>query len=305
MPRSGRPPVTQPVVMEALHRLYTPAGVSSAAIAKDTGLDHRQVSSVIHKFLQRGIVFGAFSGRMARAFIVEADRDAATAAWREKLLVPRHVRRREAAATTPKAPKPETFASKITAALHACTDPLGATLDHLRESSGVPLDRVVHATHRLIYRGQAFTVSCKPFSRYFATKEARDSAEPAVLEHVAVLRAEVKRATAQRAQDKRTERLHADDAFRERRRDVNRKSYKKNAKPAKAKPPKAKPIVLAPAKPKTPEQQTRARWAKQEAIVPPSVKVTVCPGFTPRTFAPPPFFRGEFSNEWRQLRGAA
>jgi hypothetical protein len=28
------------------------------------------------------------------------------------------------------------------------------------------------------------------------------------------------------------------------------------------------------------------------------------PGYVPRTFAPPPFFRGEYMTEWQHLRSA-
>jgi hypothetical protein len=46
----------------------------------------------------------------------------------------------------------------------------------------------------------------------------------------------------------------------------------------------------------------RNAWGNAPVVVPPHVKVTVCPGYVPRTFRPPEFFRGDYTNEWHQLR---
>lgn len=181
--------------------------------------------------------------------------------------------------------------------LAADTSPLGMTYPQVVEASGLDRRRCSSALRLLKLSGRCFSTGVHRFDRFFYATEARmEACKDAVAARLVVVR---KQRKAEQSR-KHRERLRAAAAA--------QAPEPKAAKPKreKAARKKAAPKVVA-AKPapvtirKTPAQ----KWSDAEPIRPPGLKVTVCPGYVPLTFRPPPFFRGEYLTEWQQLRERA
>jgi hypothetical protein len=97
---------------------------------------------------------------------------------------------------------------------------------------------------------------------------------------------------------------HTRERNREKERRVRAAAAARNPKP-KA-PPKAMTIVKKPAQNApvhVPTKKKADAWKDAPVVIPPTVKVQKLPGYKPRTFAPPPWFKGEFQREWAEKRG--
>ena len=171
------------------------------------------------------------------------------------------------------------------------TSPLGMTFREVLNESGLERTQCSSGLHLLKLSGRCFSTGIHRDDRFFyATQERMDACAEAVAARLVEVRKQ------------RQER----DKLKQRAREQRRRANTQKAvpvKPASAKAaPKAKTAMPAPV---TVRKTAAQRWAQAEPIIPPGVKVTVCPPCQPRTFTPPPFFRGEYLTEWRQLRGAA
>jgi hypothetical protein len=232
--------------------------------------------------------------------------------------------------------RPDTNRVPIRRAMAECNEPLGATHAWLVERTGMDPALLKQTTYKMNKDGHLWSVMRYGKSHYFATPEARDAAEPAVLEHFkaeAVAQA-LKTLQSRRARDRArsARRVAQQRARRERENEAKRRRYAEQAevraatkarvkasreakkaakkageakveKPANPKRPKFKDIVIAKPKPVKTEDAARLKWADQPAIIPPSVKVQRLPGCPVRTrFEPPAWFRGEWLAEWRELR---
>lgn len=177
--------------------------------------------------------------------------------------------------------------------LAADTSPLGMTHAGVREAAGLEPRQVTSALGILKIDGKCFSIgSGRHDIFYYATAERMESCRPAVEAHLVGLRAKRKAAAKERQRE-------ADKRYRARMGLPERTPRVAKPKPAPA--PKPVPLAAPVTIRKTPAQ----KWSDAEPIVPKGVKVTVCPGYVPRTFRPPPFFRGDFTNEWQQLRERA
>lgn len=170
-----------------------------------------------------------------------------------------------------------TVQAAIVQAIESCTDPLGALHGYLMERTGLTDRQVIKAIYTLRAKQVVFAVEMPSASRYFSSASARDAAAPAAR---AAREAEIK----------------------ERRR-ANNKAYAERVRKDRTEPRAASAggVAAAPVTVrKTPAQQ----WANANAIVPPHVKVTKCPGYVGRQFEPPKWFRGPFTEEWIHLRAS-
>jgi hypothetical protein len=218
----------------------------------------------------------------------------------------------------------------IRRAMSECNEPLGATHAWLVEKTGMDPALLKQTTYKMNKDGVLWSVNRYGKSHYFATPEARDATEPAVLEHFKAEAAAqaLKTLQARRARDRArsARRVAQRRAMRELENEMKRRRYaeqaeiraaakarvkasreakKAEAKTAKPKRPKFKDIVISQPKPAKAEVAARLKWADQEPVIPPGVKVQRVPGCPARTrFEPPAWFRGEWLAEWRELRAA-
>jgi hypothetical protein len=140
-------------------------------------------------------------------------------------------------------------------------------------------------------------------ARYFATTERMEQCRPAYEVHMDAVWVA------------RLENLRANHAAAARRRAAKLRELRppKPTKPPKvvkaAKAPKAskqaaqpklgKDLVVPAYSPKP----AAPKWKDIPAIIPAGVKVQKLPGYQPRTFEPPKWFKGELTREWAELRG--
>jgi outer membrane biosynthesis protein TonB len=174
-----------------------------------------------------------------------------------------------------------------------------------------------------VREGELFSVPAFKYSRYFLSAEARDAATPAVRAHLAAEQAARDQLSLERARERDRQRgpakVEKDRARRAALRAANQKPPKVKAekppkppKPVNAKPPKAakppkpakqpkagKDLVVPSDRPK----QTAPKWKDMPVVIPPTVKVQKLPGYKPRTFEPPQWFKGDLLREWAELRG--
>lgn len=315
--RTGRPAVLRPSILMALASCQNPLGMTCVDIANATNWKHELVKQTLYRMVRDdGRVFTLGSYEDTHYFGSEEKREEARAAFgvymaalvaeRKRIAVEGDKRRHRARAkrlqalkpTNPKAAKqkvPEKPRVKardaLLAAIQDSSDPLGLSIETLRGLNLFHGKSLFKALEMLAGRGLIFVHGFRNWRRYFANAAARDAAAPML------------------------EKLQDENAARLRREQNDRKNAAKSAKraaapkpakqpkPVKAKP--AKPIqrqVFARPAPVTVKSQKHPNFKDLPAIVPAHVKVTRCPGFVPRTFAPPPFFKGELSREWQQLR---
>jgi hypothetical protein len=189
--------------------------------------------------------------------------------------------------------KPDSLRSKLRAALAGITSSLGATNEELKLATGmdaVILSRVVHCLSKskqihMVHRGR--------HTRYFATQEARDAAVPEVNAMADAIKTATRAINDARKAARYYERIKA-----------------RPPKPARApKPPKivkpAKAKMCMPANVTVKARASHASFKDQSAIIPPHVKVQVCPSGkdTRFTFHPPKGWIGEISKQWSLLKG--
>jgi hypothetical protein len=209
---------------------------------------------------------------------------------RERERAEREKAMRPVQAAKPKMPKQPKTIKKNSARkallemIRAFDDPLGMSLDDLKARGVEAGSSTFKSLDILIGRGLVFDHGIRHWRRLFADQAKRDAAVPILTrmqaENAAILR---------RIQD---EKKNAKQI-------AARRAKPKQPKPAKVVPVKqARQVFLRPSV----KQPTRADFKDLPAIVPEHVKVTRCPGFVPRTFAPPPFFKGELTREWQELR---
>lgn len=317
MSRTGRPAFVRPAICAAIAACTDPLGMSCSEIAASIGRDPHTVSQTLFRLRKDKAVFPLGEGRDIRYFATTELRDAATAAYQAFMsdVIAQRIERAEKTKREctkrykaklkkvgPKqprkgpAPRKDTAQAKILAAVQACSDPLGMTMDDVRALAFTSPKAMFKALERLAEKGQVHTHGYRNWRRYFAWAEARDKAGP----------------TLAKMQDDA-----ADERIRLQR--ETRPKVEKQPKPPKApKPPK--PIKVKP--PKKPKQEfkrperkvmpatvtlrsvSRADFKNAEAIIPASLKITKCPPCQLRTFRPPEWFKGEFQREWQQLRAS-
>lgn len=184
--------------------------------------------------------------------------------------------------------------------LEADTSQLGMTYPQLVEASGLDGRQCSSALTLLKRAGLCFSTGIHRFDRFFyASAERMETCKPAVDARLELVREQRRQATAEarrRQENARRERLGLPPL---------KATPGPRIKPKAEKPPKAAkapaPKVL-PAAPMSKEARARKAWREAQPVIPPTVRVTVCPGYVPRTFRPPPFFRGDYLTEWQQLR---
>lgn len=173
------------------------------------------------------------------------------------------------------------------------TRPLGMTHAEVREATGLEPRQVTSALGILKHDGKCFSLgSGRHDISYFATAARMASCRPAFDARLVTLRAQRKAAAKERQRE-------ADKRYRARMGLPEPKPRVVKAKPV----PAPKQMLLA--SPVTIRKTPAQKWSDAEPIRPPGLKVTVCPGYVPLTFRPPPFFRGEYLTEWQQLRERA
>lgn len=315
--RTGRPAVLRPSILMALASCPNPLGMTCVDIANATNWKHELVKQTLYRMGCDGLVFtlgaykdthyfgsaekreearAAFDVYMA-ALVAERKRIAAAGDRRRKIRA-RAKRLKTVSPANLKTSKQKSAAKPrvkardaLLAAIQDSSDPLGLSIETLRGLNLFHGKSLFKALEMLAGRGLIFMHGFRNWRRYFASAAARDAAAPML------------------------EKLQDENAARLRREQNDRKNAAKSAKraaaPKPAKQPKpvrakpAKPIqrqVFARPAPVIVKSQKHPNFKDLPAIVPANVKVTRCPPFVPRTFAPPPFFKGELSREWQQLR---
>jgi sRNA-binding protein len=179
--------------------------------------------------------------------------------------------------------------------LAADTSPLGMTFEQVMEASGLGQRQCSAALQLLKRAGRCFSNGIHRFDRFFyASAERMEACRPAVDARLAEVsearRAEERRKNAANARSKRAAARKAKEA----------------PQPKEKAAPKQKPAKVAkPAKPANVQirKPPKVKWSDAPVVVPDDVKVTVCPGCTPRSFAPPPEFKGPLVREWERRRG--
>jgi hypothetical protein len=194
-----------------------------------------------------------------------------------------------------------------TAAVHALlvadTSQIGMTHGELVSATGFDTLRVTAALRILRLSGRMFMLGKLHDSRYFATAERQEQCRPAYEAHMAAVGVA------------RLANLRANHAAAARRRAAKLRELRP---PKPTKPPK---VVKAAKAPKVSKQAAQAKlgkdlvvpayspkpaapkWKDIPAIIPAGVKVQKLPGYQPRTFEPPKWFKGELLREWAELRG--
>lgn len=181
--------------------------------------------------------------------------------------------------------------------LAADTSPLGMTSQQVLRACSLEPKQCTAALYLLKQSGRCFSNGIHHSDRFFyATQERMEACREAVAARLVEVRKqrriEMNRKHAQRARE------------REARKPKPEKAPKAKASPAQ------KPKREKPAKPATPatvhiSSAPRRKWDSAPVVVPEHVKVQEIPGYVPRTFAPPPFFKGSYTREWEELRGCA
>lgn len=185
--------------------------------------------------------------------------------------------------------------------LAADTSPLGMTSQQVLRACGLEPKQCTAALYLLKQSGRCFSSGIHHSDRFFyATAERMEACREAVAARLVEVRkqrrAEMNRKHAQRARERLARKPKPEKAPKP------AKSPKAKAAPKPKREKPAKPAgVTAPVHISS---APRRRWDAAPVVVPAHVKVTVCQGYVPRTFAPPPFFRGEYLTEWQQLRSA-
>jgi HAMP domain-containing protein len=201
-----------------------------------------------------------------------------------------------------------TARAPISAALAACTDPLGATHGWLIEQTGADAGCLKATVHRMVAAGEIFAIKRFKDSRYFLSADQRDAAAPAVLGFFAALdqQRRQRQLESQRRRDKARAKarytprakMAPEIAEAARAAERDRRQAKRPQKPPKPpKPPKTaapKPATPKVAKPPAPKpaakranvtitvNRTRAWWdASAEPVITSKTKVTIAP--------PPPY----------------
>jgi hypothetical protein len=169
-------------------------------------------------------------------------------------------------AAPPGAPKGANTAL-IFAAIQAYDGKPGATHPHLVKATGLTARQVSKGLASLVATKRLFSAAHKGVRHYFVSVEARDAGAAAFRE--------------------------AEDRAIAERREKRRQS------------PAARPLKLGVNAPVQIGSAPRKAWANAPVVVPGDVKVTVCPGYVPRTFEPPPEFKGAFTREWERRRQGA
>jgi hypothetical protein len=169
----------------------------------------------------------------------------------------------EAPAAPPGPPKGANTAL-IFAAIQAYDGKPGATHPHLVKATGLTARQVSKGLTSLVATKRLFSAGHKGVCHYFVSAEARDAG-------AAAFREAEDRAIAERREKRRTS-----PAVRPLKRGVNA------------------PVQLGSA--------PRKAWGSAQPVNPNGVEPTVCPGYVPRSFTPPPEFKGEFTREWERRR---
>lgn len=311
MSRTGRPAFVRPAIRMAIVACANPIGLSCSEIAAATGRDPHTVSQTLFRLREDGLVFALGDGRDIRYFGTPELRDAAIPTYQDFMAGVIAERKAKSEATkrectrrykaklkkaVPKqprrgpAPRNDTAEAKILAAVKACTEPLGMTMEEVRGLDLTSPRAMFKALERLIGKGKVFTHGFRNWRRYFATAEARDKAAPML----------------SRMQDAwADERIKLQRASRGK---VEKAPKPKQPKPVKSKAPKKQEFKRPERKtmpaPVTVRTISRAAFKDAEAIIPAGLKITKCPPCQPRTFRPPEWFKGDFQREWAQLRAS-
>jgi hypothetical protein len=270
-----RPEPKWPAVLEAIKACPDPMGATHAWLTEHTGLGNRAVTMALHKLTTR--LETVFVLRHPSRYFASVEARAAAG------ILMKHAAEEARARKQYRQPG---VTDAVLAELRASTEPMGITRRALRIKIDAAHMTVWKATHRLLVSGQIFSLGSSTGERLFATAAARDAAAPVFAKAEAEARVARKRARQARRQE--------------------RAAAKRPPKPVKvAKAPT--PAVPKPQKQwvQAPVQMRKApktNFKDLPAIVPPGVKVMKCPGYTPRTFAPPSWFKGELTREWQQLR---
>lgn len=178
--------------------------------------------------------------------------------------------------------------------LCADTSPLGMTSKQVLEACGLESKQCTAALYLLKQSGRCFSNGIHHVDRFFyATQERMDACREAVAARLVEVRkqrrTENNRKHAQRARE-RLARLPKPEKA------PKPPKPKASPKPKREKPAKPAPVHISSA--------PRRKWDSAPVVVPDHVKVQEIPGYVPRTFAPPPFFKGSYTREWEELRGA-
>lgn len=313
MKPTGKPGAQRFAAVAAITASESPIGVAMVDILPICGGTAKALSRLLAHMVAGGQLFSIGRHRDMRYFPTAEKRDAAGPAYAEhmaKLTAQRKQNRidnrmqtaeRRRAKVSRKVGRPAgksgTVISKVLEIVLRCRDPLGVPPAGFAEIVGKKVT-VIKSLEQLVDRQQVFVWGYRNWRRFFASAEARDAAAPLL----------------QQMQLEATKKQRADYS-------AARWIAKKAAMPPKVKPvkspkepkqrvaaqPKAekgsKPLAKAAQPAPVVIKKPRVNFKDMPAIVPETVKVTKCPGYTPRTFAPPPFFKGEYQREWAELRG--
>lgn len=213
--------------------------------------------------------------------------------------------------------RPPTMRSRLIEILLADESPTGMTHGQLMSAMGFAdrrsLSSVIGKAHEF---GRIFAIGKLKDMRYFGTAERREACRGATEALIATEQAARKQAAKDRQKAYDTRRRQ-DEAFREK--DRLRCRKKRAAEPAKreqvVKPvvrqPKQRDVnAVVPPKPSVPAPvvvKGNGTHPRKDgpAIVPAHVRVQVCPSGIDRRYAVPEGYVGEFTQQWKQLRGRA
>ena len=152
----------------------------------------------------------------------------------------------------------------------ACASPLGITRAEVVEITGLTPRSVEKAMRRLNTFGKVVCHIVRHVAHYFKTYEQMVAALP-LLEDLKSK--QIDDAKMRRRERDRVRQLKTYPDWSEKKKEVVRANQRKNYV-------RAQPKELTQPKPMNSDQRARLAWAAQEAIIPPHVKVQVCPGFT-------------------------
>jgi hypothetical protein len=309
--RTGRPATLRPAILLALASSRNPIGMSSPELADAVNWKPATLKQTLYRMVCDGRVFSLGAQKDTRYFGSAERREACRAAFdahmavvyaerkrvsiegnrrRERERSEREKAMRPAQAGKPKKPSQPKAIKKNSARkallemIRAFDDSLGMSLEDLKARGVDAGSSTFKSLDILIGRGLVFDHGIRHWRRLFADQAKRDAAVPILTRMQAENAARLRRIQDEKKNAKQI---------------AARRAKPKQPKPAKAVPVKqARQVFLRPSV----KQPTKAKFNNLPVVNPNNVKPTICPPFVPRTFAPPPFFKGEFEREWHEKR---
>jgi hypothetical protein len=285
-------------------------GISMVEIHAITGGSKKALSLSLARMVLNSEAFAIGSHRDMRYFATREQRDQAAGAYERFLNAVRAQRKekRRASRLTNRARylekrkrnrpdvRPGTTVSRVLGMIRGVKDPLGISYEDLSliEAKWTAVSKGLET---LVMRGMVFQCGYRNWRRFFPTAEARDAAAP-----------ELARMQAETAEKVKAAASAARWAAQKAARPPKEPKAPKPEKPKAA--PKVKAVVQGAPAPKyvcapvVIKTKHQAEFKSAQPIIPAGLKVTVCPPCQPRSFAPPPWFKGEFQTEWAQLRAS-